>query len=385
MRKAVDSQDDAQTESASGLKGEHPRRQIAPPTTLPELSTDDRRRFPALARAVDPGPPVFADLVTAKFGEKGPDREVAEAMRRFYPVLFARFAQQYGQGRYHWCVHIKGAAALTGPERFRGPQRLWLVHNPSGTWPEAEQILASCIDLIYEIEYHLRGAVRRRWQIALYELVTTTLALLDARAAPDTDRPGLLTCDTPEKSPITSLDYVQSRLVMLHRRVERAATSALQLRYVVGMASAAVAFAAALISTAGLRGLGVDAAAAGAAGAGLSTLVRMSNNRGLDLDEQLSPLEALLLGAFRTCIGAAFGAVVYLLLQSGIVAVTTRIADQRVYFYLVVAFAAGFSERLIPDTLGAVGAMVAVQGRQDSGSQALASGQDARARGEGAR
>jgi hypothetical protein len=86
----------------------------------------------------------------------------------------------------------------------------------------------------------------------------------------------------------------------------------------------------------------------------------MSDRKGLQLDIELGPTNALILGGVRTLLGASFGLVFYLLLASGLVVLTPPLTDHKVEFYAVLGFIAGFSERFIPDTLGVVGALVGV-------------------------
>jgi hypothetical protein len=108
-------------------------------------------------------------------------------MRRYYPLLLKAFTKAHGVGAYYWCADAEAAAALTRHEGLRGSfhrsQHVWLRFNPTGHWRAGDNVLAACIALNQEIEYHLRGGTRRRWQVALYEIITATLAILDDREA----------------------------------------------------------------------------------------------------------------------------------------------------------------------------------------------------------
>jgi hypothetical protein len=54
----------------------------------------------------------------------------------------------------------------------------------------------------------------------------------------------------------------------------------------------------------------------------------------------------------RPALGAASGIVVYLLLGSGLVPLSSEDPTHVSHLYAVLAFAGGFSEQLVPDALG---------------------------------
>ena len=148
---------------------------------------------------------------------------------------------------------------------------------------------------------------------------------------------------------------------MVRGQCELAAKRTLQFRYLVG--TAVVGLAAAVGAFVILHGRPGEhllwaAATAGAAGAVVSTLVRMSDRRGLRLARELAPVEAFWLEAARTFLGVICGIVLYLLLTSGLVSLTPPNAGRTAEFYSALAFVAGFSERLVPDTLGVAGALI---------------------------
>lgn len=333
-----------------------------------EPSAKDKDDYPGLAAALDPGPPSFDAVVTSRIYRKRPpaqNDDEAAAMRRFYRTLFRAFAHAHGVPRVHWCNHAEAAAALTPGKRWRRRhQRMWLAFNPKGRWRQLEDLLASCVDVNHEIEYHLRSSVRKRWQEALYDLVTMALAMLDDLVASDHGpAPALGALRDASAHPDTNAGYLEQRLAGLRTHIDRASTRTLQLRYVWGMAAGALAVGAvALPLLLHSLYLGLVSAAAGAGGAVVSTLVRMSHKHGLQLDSQLAPTDAVLLGCFRILLGAAFGFVLYLLLRATSVSVEPSAAAHMPEFYAVLAFASGFSERLVPDTLGVVG-MITTDGQ----------------------
>jgi hypothetical protein len=84
--------------------------------------------------------------------------------------------------------------------------------------------------------------------------------------------------------------------------------------------------------------------AAGAMGAVVSVLIRMSGRGGgFTIDHELGSVGVRRLGAFRPLIGAVSGVIVSFLVQTSLVPIDKQ--SLSIEFYVVVAFLAGFSER----------------------------------------
>ena len=110
--------------------------------------------------------------------------------------------------------------------------------------------------------------------------------------------------------------------------------------------------------------------AAGAAGAIVSVLIRMSGHRGgFTIDHELGSSGVRRLGAFRPLIGAVSGVVLSLLIQTTLVPIEPSALT--IEFYVVVAFLAGFSERWTKVVLD--GAMRTIQKPEDDQEGAKAS------------
>jgi hypothetical protein len=223
------------------------------PRAEDDLTMEDKARYPGLAVALDPGPPSFEALATARvYSRKPPARnnEEAAAMGRYYPKLFRKFSQEYGSAgmRFTWCTSAVAAASLTAKKNRWGKVHLqvWWLVNPSGVWSEGENVLTECVALHEEIRYNLRGASRAQCQELLYEVVATALAMLDRRfhregaesATADgdgvesaaTDGDGVESAATDGDG-----DYLRSRLRVVREQFDRAAKRTLQLRYIWGM------------------------------------------------------------------------------------------------------------------------------------------------------
>jgi hypothetical protein len=121
--------------------------------------------------------------------------------------------------------------------------------------------------------------------------------------------------------------------------------------------------------------------AAGAAGAIVSVLIRMSGRRGgFTTDHELGSLGVRRLGAVRPLIGAISGVIVSFLVQTSLVPIDH---DALTFpFYVVVAFLAGFSERWTKIVLdGAMRTIEKVGGDAQGGdAQPQAAGSAGRAR-----
>ena len=143
----------------------------------------------------------------------------------------------------------------------------------------------------------------------------------------------------------------------LERYYHRAGTKAARIWYFAGMLGglAAVAVLGTVIPFA-IRAFATfdltsDAArtfyacfVAGALGAMVSVMTRMRDTDGVQLDYEVGELLIMMLGAFRPVLGAIFGVLTYLTIESGVLPLTPP-DGRKVFYYAVFAFAAGFSER----------------------------------------
>ena len=102
-------------------------------------------------------------------------------------------------------------------------------------------------------------------------------------------------------------------------------------------------------------------AAAGAVGAIVSVMMRMSGRGAFAIDHELGRLGVLLVGAYRPLVGSVSGIVVYFLVQTPMLPIED--SAQTLPFYVVVAFIAGFSERWTRTVLS--GAMRTIADRDE--------------------
>ena len=150
-----------------------------------------------------------------------------------------------------------------------------------------------------------------------------------------------------------------------------------RLRYVEGMLGIGVLFVAvAALATWGLLalfGFGdlhdesvrefYAATAAGALGAVVSVLMRMSGRGDFAIDHELGRAGVLMVGAWRPLIGTVSGIVVYFLVQTPMLPLDE--GSLTVPFFVVIAFLAGFSERWTRIVLSGAMSTIAERGHAD--------------------
>ena len=151
-----------------------------------------------------------------------------------------------------------------------------------------------------------------------------------------------------------------------------------RLRYVEGMLGIGILFVAlAAFATWGLLalfGFGdlhdeqvrefYAATAAGALGAIVSVMMRMSGRGEFAIDHELGRTGVLLVGAWRPLIGTVSGIIVYFLVQTPMLPLDD--ASLTVPFYVVIAFLAGFSERWTRMVLSGAMSTLAERGHEDA-------------------
>jgi hypothetical protein len=164
----------------------------------------------------------------------------------------------------------------------------------------------------------------------------------------------------------------RSELARIEDYYQRAGEKRARITYVTGMllggvpAVALVAVAVGLVLLAfGAPGLKTDsmrefyvALAAGAIGAVISVLMRMSKGESFRIDHELGSRGVFQLGAYRPLIGAVSGIALYFLVQTPLLSIDP--SARTLQYYAILGFLAGFSERWTQVTLS--GAMRTVGG-----------------------
>ncbi len=344
----------------------------------------------------------FHDVATAWFRICDPrvGDEHREAFAELHPRLLESFAEPRGGiVTAYFCRHIRVAAALTDvhmaatssdgsrrqpvPEAAAGSDGIArrtvrrLVAPPPAEAsssaihiepifgdPEdwrAKEILFSCLELHYRAVEFLTPKPRKICLRMIFCVITALLGSLDARKAPD--RP-------PTEGTALAADEVTGLERELHRAaryLDRSMQRQAQLEYFVGMVWGSIAVVAGLAATtAGALALwGQDVlsepltigAVAGAAGAVVSVMQRMTSGR-LRLVAEEGSGTIRILGGIRPVLGATLGMVLYVLLAGGLLPFDEPGRADVAYYVAGLAFIAGFSERFAQDMLtGAAGGL----------------------------
>lgn len=321
------------------------------------------------------GPISFSELVWAHWlwerplhDDKGDDPLNDD--KRNDPVLEAnyrrklrKFEAQEGKVEVvYWSTIDASAVALTVKRRrWRDPvvrfhrATDWVTKHA----PKIADLLFSCESLAIRVSEILRGSSEL---IAMQRLASVASYLLGF-----IDRSGVSPTDEEMKVVETAQ---RKELARIENYYQRAGNHAGRLVYFWGMLLG-------LVALAGVVALGVLALTwggyvapstpevstfiaclvAGSVGAIVSVMSRMAppqrgrSNR-FSVDYELGRVPIRLLGAFRPLLGGVFGVAVYFALQSGLLRVEIGPDEQSFYFFAVVAFLSGFSERLAHVIIG---------------------------------
>ena len=98
---------------------------------------------------------------------------------------------------------------------------------------------------------------------------------------------------------------------------------------------------------------------AGAVGAMVSVMTRMRQEDGVRLDYEVGHLLIVMLGAFRPVLGAIFGVLAYFAIGSKVLPITPPPGARAFFYFALIAFVAGFSERFAHVILGSADLTVA--------------------------
>jgi hypothetical protein len=152
---------------------------------------------------------------------------------------------------------------------------------------------------------------------------------------------------------------VQDELDRLEDMLEQSNTTEARHDYLLGMLLGAstliglfyVAFTWLGLTTRLPDAILLGVAIAGGIGAIVSVMTRLTSGK-LTVDNRAGPTLIRLAGGFRPVIGAIFGLALYVFIEASLLPVEVTVTGlELTYFFLGVAFIAGFSERLAQDAI----------------------------------
>jgi hypothetical protein len=361
------------------------------PTTVAPRASIAAADIGALEHALRDDRVTFNDVARAWF-HLCDDELQAEQRDRcecLYPALLSAFAEpRGGVVTSYFCRHVRVAAVLTdihiaaelGESLPHGAPPARTDRNAASSSAihiecafgdpvdaKARAILFSCLDLHYRAIEFLTPKPRKICMRMIMGVVTALLGILDERRCS-----GEAVC--LERHEVECLTNV---IEQARGYYDRSAQRQAQIEYFIGMAAGLALLLGGLVVLGKLTGASFGTQAllytplAAGLGAFVSVLSRMTRGR-LLLSYESGRSIMRLLGLIRPMLGAIFGAAVYVLLAGGLVSIERPKDTTELFFYIGIAFVAGFSERFAQDmvarTPGGAGASTARAGA-DAGQQ----------------
>jgi hypothetical protein len=284
-------------------------------------------------------------------------RPYTGAAEERYRDFAARFEAQQGKiVSAYWCTDEASAIVLTIKRRpllLADTVRLhWATDWSTRDRPKLMTLLYECESLAVKVQEVLRDTSRRLAIQSLFNVISFVLGFAETERSRN------------ERAVASVSETTRMHLKEINKYYRKAAARSGQIVYVGGVLLGMVpmvllAFLAwLLIANAkdfnSPAGIGLLCFSAGGVGAMVSVMSRMSTGS-VRLDWEFGKDTLRTLGALRPFVGAVFGLITFLALQSGVV--DLRVGDENnTYYFIVFAFVAGFSERFAQDMLlGAAG------------------------------
>jgi hypothetical protein len=310
-----------------------------------------------------------------KAGHHDPYQGPAEDRYRRYRTWFE---EEHGKiVDAYWCLDDASAVALTVKRRplmFPDVVRLhWATDWTTKDKPKLMNILFQAEGIAVRVHEVLRDTSQRLAMQSLFTVFSHVLGFCETDRAHNDRAIAEL-----ERSTRAELKGIESYY-------RRAAVRSGQIVYVGGMLLGALPLVALVALAFVLKWAASDDAAvrtglfcfaAGGLGALISVMSRMTSER-VSVDWEFGKDTLRTLGALRPFVGGVFGLMTFFALKSGVVALDIVNSNKSTYFYILFAFAAGFSERLAQDmllgpTVGAAAAKGKQAARQPAGDEPAA-------------
>jgi hypothetical protein len=275
---------------------------------------------------------------------EGPNEERFRDFEQRFELAHGEIVASY------WCRNEASGVALTiRPRPLILPDVVelhWATDWSTAEYPRLAALLYRCESLAVRVHEVLRDTSQRIAMQRLFIAVSYILGFAESERAKD------------EKAVAELEEMVNKELDWIKEYYEQAAVRSGQIVYVVGMLLGMVPmlllgllawlFRIVDLGTPAGR-IGVFCFAAGSVGALVSVMSRMTSRR-VQIDWEFGKDTLRTLGALRPFVGAVFGLMTYFALKSGVIDLNVS-GEESSYFYVLFAFAAGFSERLAQDML----------------------------------
>jgi hypothetical protein len=306
----------------------------------------------------------FSDVVRAHYAW---DRQNGEHSREAYDDKIRRFERDEGEIiDAYWCRKDASAVALTRKRVMRGrfalgareedEYRLFRVSDwVTGHGSEIANVLHECDVLAIKAAKGLEGiqqAVAMQW---LESVEAHLLGFIERHREVEPSRGETERFVARQRVELSRIeDYYQSagekraRMYYVRGMLLGGVPAVAVLAVILGLVLQA--FGAPPLDTDTMRSFYI-ALAAGAVGAVISVLMRMTKSKGesFTVDHELGSRGVFRLGSFRPIIGAVSGIALYFLVQTPLLSIDPK--ARTLQFYAILAFLAGFSERWTQVTL----------------------------------
>jgi hypothetical protein len=335
----------------------------------------------------------------ARRGRKAPDHDAALARRddgrrngreleQAYRLKVKEF--QAAEGEIldaYWCWNEASAVALTAKRKKRIPFRRGVpqirLHRATD-WatikvPEVAELLHHYDSLAIRVSEILTPAPKRIAMERIFAEQSYLLGFVETTKA------------KPSESQVRKLvEKQRAALKHIEDYYDRAGENAARIYYFFGMmvglfllAAVATATTVPLVVSAGVDPVEirdyVASYAAGAIGAVVSVMSRMrqdtTTQQGFRVDYEVGKGPLWFLGGVRPLLGAIFGTATYFALQSSLVQMSPQAPDKAFYFFALLAFLSGFSERFTHVIFGQAEKTVTTTLSEDEARGANESGQ----------
>lgn len=299
----------------------------------------------------------FRQLATAAFGRfnKTFSERERHAYRERYPKLLEKFEERHGDlSQAYYGRHLEFAAGLTTPKDEGQGDTIHLECGADVRLDRgAEELLFKCCALSRHAYLTLSSRDRKICMEMIFGVISGLLKSLDrAAGSKGASEAGETSC--------REIRYLEQEHKRAHDYYERSAQRQAQMHYFLGMLGGlavivglAAVMLLALSPTSNIdesTGFFLVSLVAGSAGAMVSVMYGITSGtlrlNDLVLSGESGPRVLSIAGVMRPLLGAVFGVVLYVLLESRLLPLAGPAEEsKRIFFYMAVAFLAGFSER----------------------------------------